>query len=188
MTSEPPSIAVIADAHFHDIFADYGIAGVTVNNRAAALRPFANTVRSTRVFNESSAALRYTLDDIAARGIRHVVLLGDYSDDGQTATMTGLRNLLDDCTSRFGMQFYAVPGNHDIFGPGGRHRSKRFLNARGGHDLVTSNPAYRSVPDDDTVIINESLHCAGYPLGLQSLGDVGFWKTAISTLGNPFRH
>lgn len=176
MASEPPSIAVIADAHFHDIFGDYGTGRVTVNDRTLALRPFGNTVRSTRVFNESFAALQYALDDIAARATRHVVLLGDYSDDGQAATMTGLRNILDDYAMRFGMQFYAVPGNHDIFGPGGRHRSKRFLNDCGGHDLVTSNPARRSAPDDATVIVSESLYCAGYPQGLQSLGDVGFFR------------
>jgi len=193
MTSEFPPIAVIADAHFHDIFGDYGTAGVTVNNRAMALRPFANTVRSTRVFNESFAALRYALEDIAGQGIRHVVLLGDYSDDGQTATMTGLRALLNDYTRRHGMQFYAVPGNHDIFGPGGRHRSKRFLNARGGHDLVTSNPAREASPDDDALIVNENLRCAGYPLGLQSPGDVGFfrkpqylhWETPFGVADHP---
>ncbi|MFK3666841.1 metallophosphoesterase family protein [Ochrobactrum teleogrylli] len=176
MASELPSIAVIADAHFHDIFGDYGNAGVAVSDRAMALRPFANMVRSTRVFNESSAALPYALDDIAARGIRHVVLLGDYSDDGQLVTMATLQKLLDDYARRFGMQFYAAPGNHDIFGPGGRHRSKRFLNARGGHDLVTSNPARRAAPDDDAVIISESMYCAGYPVGLRSLGDVGFFR------------
>ncbi|MBJ6133965.1 metallophosphoesterase [Ochrobactrum sp. Q0168] len=176
MASELPSIAVIADAHFHDIFGDYGAAGFTVSDRAMALRPFANTVRSTRVFNESSAALPYALDDIAARGIRHVVLLGDYSDDGQLATMAALRKRLDDYARRFGMRFYAVPGNHDIFGPGGRHRSKRFLNARGGRDLVTSNPKRKAAPDDDAVIISVSMYCAGYPEGLRSLGDVGFFR------------
>ncbi|TMU95442.1 metallophosphoesterase family protein [Brucella haematophila] len=193
MTSEFPPIAVIADAHYHDILGDYGTAGVTVNKRTMALRPFANTVRSTRVFNESAAALRYALDDAAVRGIRHIVLLGDYSDDGQTATMTGLRTLLDDYARRQGMQFYAVPGNHDIFGPGGRHRSKRFLNARGGHDLITSNPARKASPDDDALIISEKLHCAGYPLGLQSVGDVGFfrkpeylhWETPFGTEDHP---
>jgi 3',5'-cyclic AMP phosphodiesterase CpdA len=173
-----PAIAVIADAHFHDTFGDYGTAGVTVDGRAMALRPFANTVRSTRVFNESAAALRYALDDIGARGIRHVVLLGDYSDDGQATTMNGLRDLLANYASRLAMRFYAVPGNHDIFGPGGRHRSKRFLNAHGGHDLVTSNPARSPAPDDDAVIISERMHCAGYPLGLQSLGDVGYFRSA----------
>ncbi len=176
MASELPSIAVIADAHFHDIFGDYGTAGVIVNDRAMALRPFADTVRSTRVFNESFAALPYALDDIAARGIRHVVLLGDYSDDGQLVTVAALRTLLAGYARRFGMQFYAVPGNHDIFGPGGRHRSKRFLNARGGHDLVTSNPKRRPAPDDDAVIISEGMYCAGYPEGLRSLGEVGFFR------------
>ena len=41
---------------------------------------------------------------------------------------------------------------------------------------MTSNPARRAAPDDDAVIISESMYCAGYPVGLRSLGDVGFFR------------
>src|SRR3569833_3008860 len=110
-SSKPPSIAVIADAHFHDLSGNYGIAGVDAAGRKIALRPLADTVKSTRVFNEAGGALRHALDDIIARGIRHVVLLGDYSDDGQTETLKGLRALLDDYVARHGLRFFATPGN-----------------------------------------------------------------------------
>jgi 3',5'-cyclic AMP phosphodiesterase CpdA len=176
-SSSLPAIAVIADAHFHDLFGNYDIAGVAVGGRAMALRPFANTARSTRVFNESGSAIRHALDDISARGIRHVVLLGDYSDDGQAATMSGLQDLLEEYVHRYAMRFFATPGNHDIFGPGGRHRSKRFLNAAGGHDLVTSNPARSLGPGDDALIVSESMYCAGYPQGLRALANVGYFRS-----------
>ncbi|MDB5526793.1 MAG: hypothetical protein JWM58_4556 [Rhizobium sp.] len=188
-----PSIAVIADAHFHDPCGSYDIPGVACGERIMALRPFANVVRSTRVFNESSGALRHALDDISARGIRHVVLLGDYSDDGQAATIESLRNLLDEYTRRHGIRFIATPGNHDIFGPSGRHRSKRFLNDRGGHDLVTSDPARPPSRDDDAVIIIPGMRCAGYPEGVRALPDAGFfpaphdihWETPFGQEDDP---
>jgi len=177
-----PSIAVIADAHFHDLFGDYGMVGLAADGREMALRPFANTVRSTRVFNESGSALKHALDDVSARGIRHVVLLGDYSDDGQKATMSGLFDLLEVYRRRHRLRFYATPGNHDIFGLTGRHRSKRFVNAAGDYNLVTSNPAHPRSPGDGGVIVSDSMHCAGYPLGLQSLGDVGYFRSADTLL------
>ncbi len=47
------------------------------------MRTFEGTIASTRVFNESRAALLAILDDIVRHGNRDVVLIGDYSDDGQ---------------------------------------------------------------------------------------------------------
>ena len=96
--SNTPRIAIVADAHFHDLHGDYGFADSAENGGRLAARMLADTARSTRVFNESHGALRFTLDDIAARGIRHVVLLGDYSDDGQIATVAGVRRVLNDYT------------------------------------------------------------------------------------------
>lgn len=58
-------IAVIADPHFHDIRRHP--AGPAYG--PWAFRTFADTVASTRVFNESDAALRATLDDVVRRGI-----------------------------------------------------------------------------------------------------------------------
>jgi 3',5'-cyclic AMP phosphodiesterase CpdA len=175
--SDSPRIAVIADAHFHDLYGDYGFPGVAHGDRHMAVRMLADTARSTRVFNESDGALRFTLDDIAARGIRHVVLLGDYSDDGQVATVAGVRRVLDDYSSRFGMKFYATVGNHDIFGEHGRHRSKRFLTATGDYSVATSDP---DVTDAHarTVDLTSYMYCEGYPEGLGALPDVGFFRRA----------
>ncbi|CAN7238922.1 metallophosphoesterase family protein [Rhizobium sp. LjRoot254] len=190
--SHPP-IAIIADAHFHDLEGDYGIMGIQAAGRKLAMRPFSQVARSTRVFNESAAALRTTLDDIAARGIHDVVLLGDYSDDGQVTTLAGLRKLLDGYSARYGMRFYATPGNHDIFADHGRHRAKGFANASGGHDLVTSDPERRQGEDDDSVIVWSGMRCMGYPEGLLALPDIGFfgvpgailWETPFGTDSDP---
>jgi len=170
-----PDIAVVADAHFHDLFGDYDFAGVDDPRGQMSVRPLADTARSTRVFNESCFALRHTLDDIAERNIHHVVLLGDYSDDGQKATVGAVARLLQDYAERHGMQFYATVGNHDIFAEAGRHRSKRFLNQRGGHTLVTSNPE-RQDPQADAVIVTDKMFCPGYPDGLLALKDFGFFR------------
>ena len=190
--SHPP-IAIVADAHFHDLEGDYGIAGIRVGNRTLAMRPFSQVVRSTRVFNESAAALRTSLDDIAVRGIRHVVLLGDYSDDGQVTTLAGLRRLLDLYAARHGMRFYATPGNHDIFANQGRDRAKGFANITGGHDLVTSDPERKRGEDDDSVVVWPDMRCLGYPDGLRALPDIGFfgapgallWETPFGANSDP---
>jgi len=187
-----PDIAVVADAHFHDLFGDYDFAGVGDPRGKMSVRPLADTARSTRVFNESYFALRHTLDDIAERNIHHVVLLGDYSDDGQKTTVGAVSRLLLDYSAQHCMQFYATVGNHDIFGPAGRHRSKRFLNADGGQTMVSSNPDMRD-PQADAVIVTDKMFCAGLPDGLLELADFGFfrrpqflhWETPFGTEDDP---
>ena len=187
--SNLPRIAVIADAHFHDPGGDCGLPGIGM---APAFRRLAETARSTRLFNESATALRRALDDVAARGIRLVVLLGDYSDDGQIATLAGLARLLDGYRQRHGIAFFAVPGNHDIFGPDGRHRSKRFLAAGGGYGIVTSDPGFRDA-EADRVWVSGAMYCQGYPQGLRALPGVGFfrsddylhWETPFGTSDAP---
>lgn len=169
-----PRIAVVADAHFHDLHGDYGLQAGGEAGERFALRRLAETARSLRVFNESHAALLHTLDDIAARGIRDVVLLGDYTDDGQTASLAGLRRILERYAKKAGLRFYAVAGNHDIFGPDGRHRSKRFLNATGGYDVATSDPAFRDAGAGH-VGVSRAMYCPGYPQGLSALPEVGFF-------------
>ncbi|WP_275784491.1 metallophosphoesterase family protein [Pararhizobium gei] len=175
--SRPPLIAVVADAHFHDIYGDYGFEGLQRDGRRLTLRLLADTARSTRVFNESHAALHRTLDSIAQRGIRHVVLLGDYSDDGQIETVRGVEQVLETYSKRFGMRFYATVGNHDIFGVQGRHRSKRVLDADGGYCVVSSDPALRD-PSARSIEVSEAMYCRGYPDGLDIMARCGFFPTA----------
>src|SRR3569833_4104460 len=128
-------IAVLADPHYHDVL---GWREVTAGK--LALRSFADSMASTRIFNESYPVFRAVLDDIVRAGISIVVIVGDLTDDGQAATVRSVDALLADYTARHGLRFYMTPGDHDLFALAGRHQSKRFLNAGGGTLLVTSDP------------------------------------------------
>lgn len=187
-----PAVAVIADAHFHDIEGDYDFAGISVGGRRLTLRSWADTAASTRVFNESYAALPAALDRIVARGIRHVVLLGDYSDDGQRETTASLVRLLEGYRARHGLAFYATPGNHDVFGPLGKHRDTRYVDATGGTTLVTSD-AEKAADDPGNPVVTPKIYCEGLPAGLMPLSGFGYfrrpeylhWETPFGTNDAP---
>ncbi|MCD2173596.1 metallophosphoesterase family protein [Rhizobium sp. C4] len=132
------NIAVVADIHLHDLHGGYGLNDG--QGRAFAFRTFEDTVASTRVFNESYPALIATLDDIARRGLRDVVLLGDYSDDGQPAAVAALKEILSHYETRHDLRFFATFGNHDCFGPAAREQAKRLNLGEGrSRTLVTSD-------------------------------------------------
>ncbi len=151
-------VAVIADAHLHATDADFG------HGAAPVPRPASDVVKSTRVFNETGPVLRHVLRDIADRGIRHVVLLGDLTDDGQPAMLEALQRILDEARAS-GLTFWAVPGNHDLYADTGRHRTRRMVNAAGGHDLFTSDPD-RKDPTAQRVVVTPRMRCPGLPEGL----------------------
>lgn len=183
-------VAVIADAHVHDITAAYG--ADRSGTGGLALRSLSETAKSLRVFNETGFALRHALQGIAARGIRDVVLLGDYSDDGQATTLQGLARLLHAAQAAHGLRFHALPGNHDVFATTGRHRSKRFLNGTGGYDLATSDPARRD-PRAARVVVSPGMYCHGMPRALLSLPGTGLfgdpsglhWETPFGQTRDP---
>ncbi len=154
-------IAVIADAHFHDLYGDYDFKGIEVGGRHMIARRLTDTMRSTRVFNESYDALCGALDDVVARGIKLVILLGDYSDDGQVGTVSALRNLLDRYSNDHGLEFVGTTGNHDIFGLNGRHHAKRFLNANGTYTTVASDSEFVD-EDAEAMIFTDKMYCPGY--------------------------
>lgn len=166
------SLAVIADAHLHDIEGDYGVAGIQTGSRCLSLRTWDDSRLSTRVFNESAQAFAAALEQVAARGIRHVVLLGDYTDDGQRCITAGVAALLATHAARFGTRFYALPGNHDIFGPTGRHQAKHILQADGSSRLVSSDPA-EAAPNH---VFNPAMYCEGYPAGLKPMAAFGYFR------------
>lgn len=170
-----PAVAVIADAHFHDIEGDYDFAGIRVGDRRLTVRSWADTAGSTRVFNESFAALPAALDKIAAMGIRHVVLLGDYTDDGQRETTDSLVRLLQHHRSVNGLSFYATPGNHDVFGPRGKHRDTRYVDSSGGTTLVTSD-ADKAAADPGQPVVTPKMYCDGMPAGLLAMREFGYFR------------
>lgn len=170
-----PAVAVIADAHFHDIEGDYDFAGISVNGRKLTVRTWADTAGSTRVFNESFTALKAALDRVVAMGIRHVVLLGDYTDDGQRETTASLVHLLEHYRALHGLSFYATPGNHDVFGPLGKHRDTRYVDASGGTTLVTSD-AEKAAGDPGLPVVTPKMYCDGVCAGLLAMRDFGYFR------------
>lgn len=172
MTHQFPEIAVIADAHFHDVDADYGFGGISVGGRRMTMRSWSDTRQSTRVFNESAGSLIAALEEVRTRGIRHVVLLGDYTDDGQRATTEALAHILQRHSDEHGAAFYAVPGNHDIFGPRGRHHTKEFLAEDGGGVLVSSDSRLAG----KGAVFSDRMYCEGYPEGLRPMAAFGYFR------------
>ncbi|MHC1551676.1 metallophosphoesterase family protein [Phyllobacterium sp. K27] len=170
-------IAVIADAHFHDLYGDYDFEGIEVEGGRMIARRLTDTMRSTRVFNESYHALRNALDCVVAKGINLVVLLGDHSDDGQVGTVSTLKKLLDSYSKGHGLIFIGTTGNHDIFGPNGRHHAKRFLNANGTYTTVASDNEFVD-EDAEAMVFSDKMYCLGYPEGLRALPDLGFFSKA----------
>lgn len=171
LTRNLPSVAVIADAHFHDTAADFGFPGIQIKGQRITMRSWSDTRQSTRVFNESADALYAALNEVQRRGIRHVVLLGDYTDDGQRTTTETLKGILQCHSDKYGTAFYALPGNHDIFGPCGRHHTKEFL-AEDGSGLSISSDAHLA---GERVVINGGMYCEGYPAGLTPMAAFGYF-------------
>jgi 3',5'-cyclic AMP phosphodiesterase CpdA len=165
------AVALIADPHYHDVDHRPGVG----RGRGVAFRTLADTAESTRVFNESFAALPALLDDIAARGIRLVAVLGDLTDDGQAATMANAVALLARYRERHGLRFFACAGNHDLYAIDGRHQSKRFLDPDGGHTLVTSDPDATAGASTARIVTPE-MHCGGYESALTAMADLGFFR------------
>ncbi|MFK7854420.1 MAG: metallophosphoesterase [Granulosicoccus sp.] len=169
-----PSFAIIADAHLHDIDSDYDLPGVAIGDRLLTLRSWADTRRSSRVFNESKAALESTLNDIGRRGIKHVVLLGDYTDDGQIESTDRLVKILQHYRQKFKLNFYAIPGNHDVHGPVGKHQSTRFVTAPGASVLVTSSSEVAAT-ESAASVLTDKMYCQGTPAGLRPMAEFGLF-------------
>ena len=187
-----PSIAVIADAHFHDPDSNYDGASTMLGDRQVTLRSWKDTRRSSRVFNESAQALRTALNNIRQRGIRHVVLLGDYTDDGQIEATRRLAELLKQYRQEYAMAFYAIPGNHDFYGPAGKHQSTRFVTAPDSTVLVTSDPEIAAT-EPDTSVLTRKIYCEGTPASLMPMAEYGlfrqteyrYWETPFGQCDTP---
>lgn len=141
-------IAVIADPHVHDcawIPEGSGLPG--------AVRTFAETAASTRVFNESIPAFRAALDRAAQAGAKIVLLVGDLTDDGQRPNILAALSIVEDYRERHGIRVLMTPGNHDFYALAGRPQDKAFLAADGASVMVKS----AECPDAATLGTGEAL-------------------------------
>ena len=164
-------LAVIADPHFHDC------SWIPKNSALpGAIRSYADTIDSTRVFNESGPAFRAALETSVAQGARLVILIGDLTDDGQDPNIHGAMSLLADYRRRHGLRVFATPGNHDLFAIHGRPQVKTFVAADGRPVAVGS----ASSPDAATL---------GTLPALQKMARLGYqpdpadlhWETPFGT-------
>ena len=162
-------LAIIADAHFHDPRGNFAGAGMDVGGERLVLRSWADTEAGVRAVNESAEALTEALDRIVALGLRHVVLAGDYSDDGQAETVRRLAVLLHRYQDGHGLRFHAIPGNHDVHGPHGKHTSARIVTAPGRTALLTSDPSQDG-------IATAAMRCLGMPAGLMPMAAFSLFR------------
>jgi 3',5'-cyclic AMP phosphodiesterase CpdA len=163
----PHRVAIIADAHVHDPRGDFG-AGLMIGGERLALRSWHDTQTGARVVNETTAALTAALDRIAAAGVTHVILAGDYTDDGQAENTRRLAQLLH---RYHRLRFFVIPGNHDVFGPHGKHVSTRLVTGAGTTALVTSDTD--AGPD---AIVTPAMRCAGLPEALMPMARFGLFR------------
>lgn len=200
-------IAFMPDVHFHDVYGDLSdtsFAGVPnpKNGKSAFIRTMYAQLTSTRLFNETYFIFFAALDDAVSRGIKTIVLAGDFTDDGQPVHTIAFKNVLDEYAKKFGLVFLTTNGNHDPYRPYGRPSGKKdFLGADGREQRVFSRSGTKECVDyeGDSAVVDTG---KGLPtqcteiireLGYAEIGDImaayGFkpnksfkyWETPYST-------
>lgn len=174
-SAELPAIAVIADAHLHDTNSNYDFTGVVLEQQPLTLRSWHDTRKSSRVFNETKAALNLALQDIYNRGIRHVVLLGDMSDDGQIEATHRLLKILNHHREQYDMEFFVMTGNHDAYALMGKHQSTRFMLNDTQDILVTSDPDVAQT-EPDCSVLTPKMYCDGVAQTIERFSDFGLFN------------
>ncbi|MDF0598514.1 metallophosphoesterase family protein [Psychromarinibacter halotolerans] len=171
-------IAVLSDPHLHDVHA-----GTT--DDTPLVRSFADSMASTRVFNESGPAFRAALDALVAEGITLCIIVGDLTDDGQPASWQAVSDLLADYTRRHGVRFFATPGNHDQWSMTGKPLAKSFVDADGHVEALAGQsiprragarlwPGQRMVGYDEATLYAEAFGYRPQPSDLH-------WETPFGT-------
>jgi len=189
-------IAFIADVHLGDIFGkfeDNNYKGIKnpVTGEYANIRTMSSQLHSTRIFNENYFAFIAALDDIAKRGIKQIALPGDFSDDGQPVHIRGLKKILNEYETKYGMSFFVTTGNHDAPKPFAQEASKiDFLGKDGKEQIISSSKSIVKTKENQLEpIITADIKNGGYKETLTEMADFGFypkkeylyWETPFST-------
>ncbi|MDF3125922.1 metallophosphoesterase [Rheinheimera sp. 1928-s] len=182
--SAPQQIAFLPDVHFHDVYANFpdgsfkGLQSQTTG-KAATIRTMAAQLQSTRLFNENYFALRAALDDLVRRNVKLVVLPGDFSDDGQTAHIRGLKQILQHYSSTHGLKFLLTLGNHDPVRPYAQSAGKPDYLGPDGRPLAIYSPGSEPcVGKEKSVVCTEEVKELGYAELMTELSDFGFYPKA----------
>ncbi|MCV9927572.1 metallophosphoesterase [Flavobacterium sp. LS1R49] len=189
-------IAFIADVHLQDIFAkfeddDYQGIKNPVTGEYANIRTMSSQLHSTRIFNENYFAFLEALNDISKRGIKLVVLPGDFSDDGQPVHVRGLRKILDKYSKEKDMSFFVTTGNHDAVKPFAQEAVKTDFLGKGGLEQIISSSKNNFKKQDSQLepIITADIKNWGYKETLNEMAAFGFfpekkylyWETPFSS-------
>lgn len=176
-------IAFLSDVHLGDIYghfqdSDYkGVLNPSTGKYTLA-RTMGSQLKSTRLFNENYFAFLAALDDVAKRGVKYVVLPGDFSDDGQLVNIRGLKRILDSYREKHGIQFITTTGNHDPVKPFYQDAGKTdFLGEGGKSQAIFSKQALFTPKTEDALepVITKDIAKLGYQGVLNELKDFGFF-------------
>ncbi|WP_273274471.1 metallophosphoesterase [Maribacter polysiphoniae] len=192
-------VAFMSDVHLQDIYGSFkdndykGILNPQTGKYTLA-RTMQSQLQSTRLFNENYFAFLAALDDVVKRGVKLVVLPGDFSDDGQAFNIRGLRHVLDNYTKNYGIRFILTTGNHDPVRPIRMAAGKTDFLGKNGHSQAIFSEKGMFLPknhDDLPVIITQDIAKLGYVGILDELQDFGFfpkpndryWESPFSSYG-----
>ena len=176
-------ITFLSDVHMHDVygeFQDNDYKGVQnpKNGQFATIRTMEAQLHSTRLFNENYFAFLAALDDVVKRGIKYVVLPGDFSDDGQPFNVRCLKQILDRYSENYGIRFFATTGNHDPVKPYSIESGKRDFLGEGGkrQPIMSTDGMYVSKEKyEHPVVVTQDIRKMGYQEIVTMLGEYGFF-------------
>ncbi|WP_159518008.1 metallophosphoesterase family protein [Sunxiuqinia indica] len=178
-------IAFMADVHLQNLYgtlsdSDYKGVANPGNGRYVLGRTMEAQLRSTRLFNENYFAFLAALDDVVKRGVKYVVLPGDFSDDGQPLNIRGMREILREYEAKYSLQFIAITGNHDPVRPFAMDAGKTdYLGAGGKAQVLMSKQGVYTPQssNENPVVITNDIHKMGYAEIMDEMGDFGFFPT-----------
>lgn len=197
-TSEevPVKVAFLADVHLQDLYgelsdSDYRGVFNSSDSTYVMARTMKAQLNSTRLFNENYFAFLAALDDVVERGIKYVVLPGDFSDDGQPFNLRGLKRILDTYTEVYGLRFILTTGNHDPVRPFAMDAGKKdFLGVDGkAQPIMSKEGLYTAKSESEwATVISKDFGKMGYEVIITSLQEFGFapngsdvyWETPFS--------
>ncbi|WP_234047910.1 metallophosphoesterase family protein [Pseudoalteromonas sp. LC2018020214] len=178
---ETVKVAFLADIHLHDIFANlHNTDNIELpkgvrSKQPLLVRSMYAQLHSTRLFNENYFVFLHVLDELVEKEIKLVVLPGDFTDDGQPINVRALARILGHYGKKYGMRFFAIPGNHDPVKPFTTVAGKAdFLTAQGKEFGVYSYQHEKCITKQS--VCDDGLKNWGYTEILSTLNDFGFSK------------
>ncbi|WP_439483513.1 metallophosphoesterase [Cyclobacterium plantarum] len=179
--SQEIEFAFLSDIHLQDVYAnlhsmDFKGAFNPKTGKYATIRSMKSQLNSTRLFNENYFAFIQALEDLKDKGIRLVVLPGDFTDDGQPMNVLALQGILDRYAEECGMRFFLTTGNHDPVKPfGGIGGKEDFLAPDGSEQAVAGVADF--FPSEE-VAVSTQINYWGYEEITHALADFGFFPAA----------